>query len=46
MTLLNEEKIPGIHFVELNGESLNPGVYYYSLQCSQGRMTNKIVLMK
>jgi hypothetical protein len=46
MTLLNEEKIPGIHIVELNGENLNAGVYYYSLQCSKGKLTKKIVLIK
>lgn len=44
--VVNEQQNPGMYSVNLNGESLVSGVYFYQLVCGPFSQTKKFILMK
>ncbi len=50
VTLVNEEKQPGIYYAEFNavsaGQPLASGIYYYSITTGKFKQTRKLVLAK
>jgi hypothetical protein len=46
VTLVNEEKQPGVYEVEFNGENYSSGVYYYVMSAGNFINTMKFVLIK
>lgn len=46
VTLVNEEKQPGIYEVKFNGGNFSSGVYFYRLQSGSYSETKKLILMK
>lgn len=45
-TLVNEEKPAGIYEADFNGENLNSGIYFFTLNAGSFKQTKKIVLIK
>ena len=46
MKLVNEEKSPGRYQVELNGEGLSSGAYFYHLKAGEFSKIRKLVFIK
>jgi len=46
MSLVNEQKGPGVYTVEFDGSSLNNDIYYYRLQIEDKVQTRKFFLIK
>ncbi len=46
MTLVNNEQPAGRYVVELNGQTLATGVYFYRLQAGDFVQTRKVILVK
>ncbi len=46
ITLVNENKLPGIYSVRFDGSNLSGGVYFYRLQAGSFYQTKKLVLLK
>ena len=46
VTLLNEEKSPGIYSVRFNSSNLSSGIYFYTLQTGNFTATKKMILLK
>lgn len=44
--LLNKKLSGGIHSVEFNGDKLNSGIYFYSLESDGKKVTRKMLLIK
>lgn len=44
--LVDEEKPAGIYEVDFNGESLNSGIYFYTLTSGNFQQTKKLILLK
>jgi hypothetical protein len=45
-TLVNEEKLPGIHNVKFDGNNLPSGLYFYQLKTNEFIQTKKMILLK
>jgi hypothetical protein len=45
-TLVNEEKVPGIHEIEFSAVNLASGIYIYHLRASEFTDTKKMVLLR
>lgn len=45
-TLVNKEQNPGQYIVELSGNNLPSGIYFYQLQASESTITKKMIYMK
>ncbi|MBL1213012.1 MAG: T9SS type A sorting domain-containing protein [Ignavibacteriae bacterium] len=46
ITLINEEKNSGKHFIEFDASNLSSGIYFYNLQASEFGESKKMLLMK
>jgi hypothetical protein len=46
VTLVNEQKQPGVYEVEFNGKHFSSGVYFYQLRGGEFVQTRKMVLLK
>ncbi len=46
VTLVNEEKQPGVYEVEFDASNLSTGVYFYSLNAGDFKSTKKLLLAK
>lgn len=46
VTLINEERAPGIYSVSFNASSLSSGVYFYKIETGHFVSTKKMILMK
>lgn len=46
LSLVNEEQEKGFHSVNLNGQSLSSGVYYYKVTAGNNSQTKKMILIK
>jgi len=46
VTLVNEQKQPGIYQVEFSAGALASGMYYYSLNVNGIALTKKMILLK
>ncbi|MDI6766088.1 MAG: T9SS type A sorting domain-containing protein [Bacteroidota bacterium] len=45
-TLLNEERVAGVHSTKWDGTRYPSGVYVYQLQTGQGSITKKLLLLR
>jgi spore coat protein H len=45
-TLVNEQRLAGVHSIELNAASLSSGVYFYTLNAGTFSCTRKLILLK
>jgi hypothetical protein len=45
-SLIEESMTAGAHAVSFDGEGLASGIYFYSLQCGNQKLTKKMVLLK
>lgn len=46
VTLVNEEKAPGIYTIDFDAKSLSSGVYYFTLRAGDFYSTKKMILIK